>query len=461
MVFHPEQIDGAIMKSKTNGALRETVHEIYRYIQENFYLTRPDLEVKGKPFNSALLMSLLTGLSQGKALIIGEPGLGKTTSAEYVCSLLYRIPLGTIWGSEVPGHPEQTEEKIIGRPDLGKLNKGEEVVVWSHFTLLPVKIVDEINRLPETKQSMILDGVDRGNWEYLNDVIINREFCLFATANYQDRGTNTIIAPLIDRFDVMVESKHPGANLAYLIGTKRTSGHVLRHGELEAAFLKVLNERISYEHRVAQMEELCSRFGKILAKEPGIQTLSQTNRELIRSDMDQIPYDLDANAFIRLVLTELSFCQRFGQKRSHEGCNDGCHFTSYLCNSLKNCISNRFPISVRTFAQALAWFVGDEEVNLEHLKAVLPFTLAHRLQWKEEAIAQREGETRQDPLAIYLAKEAVRELHRRYVEQRHQLKNALAVACQIAEGKDMEPIQGDHPLYWEIRKDLGEEVFEA
>jgi hypothetical protein len=50
-------------------------------------------------------------------------------------------------------------------------------------------------------------------------------------------------------------------------------------------------------------------------------------------------------------------------------------------------------------------------------------------------------------------------MHRRYMEQGPQVKNALAVACRIAEGESMEPIQGDHPLYWEIRKDLGEEVF--
>ena len=155
------------------------------------------MEINGSRFNSALLMSLLTGLCQGRELIIGEPGLGKTTSAEYICALIYRFPLGTIWSSEVSGHPEQTEEKIIGRPDLGKLNQGEEFVIWSNFALLPIKIVDEINRLPETKQSIILNGVDRGNWEYLNDTVINKEFCLFATANYQDRATHTIIAPLV------------------------------------------------------------------------------------------------------------------------------------------------------------------------------------------------------------------------------------------------------------------------
>jgi len=45
------------------------------------------------------------------------------------------------------------------------------------------------------------------------------------------------------------------------------------------------------------------------------------------------------------------------------------------------------------------------------------------------------------------------------MEQGPQVKNALAVACRIVDGEELEPIQGDHPIYWEIRSDLGEEVF--
>ncbi len=449
------------MQTAVNGALRGRVLRIYDYIQENLYLTRADMEIKGTRFNSALLMSLLTGLCQGKELIVGEPGLGKTTSAEYVGSLLYRFPLGTIWASEVSGHPEQTEEKIVGRPDLGRLNQGEEVVVWSYFALLPIKIVDEINRLPETKQSMILDGVDRGNWEYLNDAIINREYCLFATANYQDRGTNTIIAPLIDRFDVMVESKHPGANLASHIGLDGPGGHVLRHEALEGEFQQVLGVRLPYPERVERIEALCDRFGDALAEGPGIQTLSQAERAAIRAEKRRIPYDLDFNAFLRLVLSELSFCHRYGQKRSNEGCDEGCHFTGYLCNEVRNCVSNRFPASARKFSQTLAWLLGDEAVDLEHLKAVLPFTLAHRIQWKEESSARRERSARSDPLEVHMAKEAVNEMHRRYMEQGPQVKNALATAYRIIEGEPLEPIQGDHPNYWEISRDVGEEISEA
>jgi MoxR-like ATPase len=106
-----------------NGYQRQ-VMEMYQFINDHLYFNRPDMEIKGERFNSAILFSLLTGLRKGKELIIGEPGLGKTTSAEFVCSLIYQFPLGVIWGSEVSGHPEQTEEKIIGRPDLQEAESG-------------------------------------------------------------------------------------------------------------------------------------------------------------------------------------------------------------------------------------------------------------------------------------------------------------------------------------------------
>jgi hypothetical protein len=209
-----------------------------------------------------------------------------------------------------------------------------------------------------------------------------------------------------------------------------------------------------------QVDELFDQFGEALHGNQGLETLSRSDRETIRSEMNEIPLDLDTNAFLRLVLSELSFCYHYGQRRFHEGCVEGCHFTSYLCNAVRNCISNRFPTSARILAQALAWFLGDQEVGLEHLKAILPFTLAHRIQWKEETLAKREKESREDPLPIYMAKEAVREMHRRYIEQAPNIKSALAVASRIVEGESLEPSEGDHPLYWEIRRDLGEEALD-
>ena len=438
-----------------NGHYQERMRGIYAYISDNLYLNRPDVEIKGEKFNSAILFGLLSGLNGGKELIIGEPGLGKTTSAEYVGSIVYRYPLGVVWGSEVSGHPEQTEEKIIGRPDLGELNKGREKVVWTNFAQIPVKIVDEINRLPETKQSMILNGVDRGNWEYLNEILINDEYSLFATANYQDRGTNTIIAPLIDRFDILVESSHPGPNIAFTIGKEVRLNHPLRHPQLEKDLHQILREDKPDEEKMAMAEGICDFFGEYMKEDLGIQGPNKQERRQIKEEMGKIDFDLDANAFVRMVLAEFSFCHKYGQKRSVEVCEEGCHYTGYLCNHTKNCASNRLPMSIRNYSQALAWFQEDEEVDLEHVRLIIPYTLAHRTQWKDSYLSKKEGEGRNDPFQIYLAKEATEEVFQRYNEQREYLLEALSLACRAFAGEEITPLDGDHPIYEEIKKDIG------
>jgi hypothetical protein len=431
------------------------VHDIYAFISEHLYFGRPDLDIQDESVNATLLFSLLTALIGGKVLIIGEPGLGKTTAAEYVCALVYGLPLGVIWSSVVAGHPEQTEEKIIGRPNLGKLNQGEEAVVWSHFARLPVKIVDEINRLPETKQSLILDGMERGKWEYLNQGLINDEFCLFATANYQDQGTNTLVPPLLDRFDVLVESKHPGANIAYLIGQSSIRDTLLRHAASEEAFLEALRSASNGQGRHASLEPLHRRFAKVLRQRGGPSTLSRSERQTARQEIAALEIDLEASAFIRAVLAELSFCCKYGQKRSSEMCDEGCHYTGYLCYEVRNCASNRLPGSLHRYAQALAWWLGDRRVELEHVRVVLPYTLAHRTQWRESYLLARERERRHEPLLLYAAKQATMAAFRRFHEQRHEIMQALGIAARVLDGEEWPLPQGDHPLYVEIRRDLG------
>ena len=428
--------------------LQATVRDIIAFIQDRLYFNRADLDIKGQSHNAALLFSALTGLLGGKILIVGEPGLGKTTSAEYIGALLYRLPLGAVWEAEVSGHPEQTEEKIVGRPDLGALNRGDEEVVWSAFSVLPVKVIDEINRLPETKQSLILNGVDRGSWTYLNQVQINEEYCLFATANYQDRGTNTIVVPLLDRFDAMVESKYPGANLSWMIGAESPPASLLRDPQRERAIQARLADRN------ADVESICADYGKAISKRLSVPTLGRAEREAIRNEMAALPVRPDASAFVRTFLAELSFCCKYGQKRTHEVCGEGCHYTGYLCYEVQTCPSNRLPISLRRYAQALAWLLRDSEVDLEHIRTVLPYTCAHRIQWRDEHEAQ---DRREDALPIHRAREAVRRVFRRYTEQSDRIQSALIAANRLVNGEDVQPVQGEHPIYMEIMRDLGRE----
>ena len=71
-------------KYMKNKRLFKKAWDIYRFIEENLYLNRPDMTIGENKFNSALLFSFLTAINQGKEIIMREPGLGKTTSAEYI-----------------------------------------------------------------------------------------------------------------------------------------------------------------------------------------------------------------------------------------------------------------------------------------------------------------------------------------------------------------------------------------
>ena len=163
--------------------LQTTVRDILTFIQDRLYFNRADLEIEGQKHNAALLLSTLTGLLGGKILIVGEPGLGKTTSAEYIGALLYACHWGRF--GKRGERPSRTDRRKNCRASKPRRTQPRRRRMWSgrHFPSYLPKVVDEINRLPETKQSLILNGVDRGNWSYLNQMQINDEYCLFATAN--------------------------------------------------------------------------------------------------------------------------------------------------------------------------------------------------------------------------------------------------------------------------------------
>jgi hypothetical protein len=203
------------------------------------------------------------------------------------------------------------------------------------------------------------------------------------------------------------------------------------------------------------VEEVCDFFGEYLKEHLGLEGLTKEERNKVNEEMMEIDFDLDTNAFVRMTLAELSFCHKYGQKRSVEACEEGCHYTGYLCHHIKNCASNRLPISIRNYAQALAWLLEDDGVDLEHARLAIPFTLAHRVQWKDSYLSKKEGEGRNDPFQIYLAKEATEEIFQRYNEQREYLLEALAVGYRSFTGEEVTPLEGDHPIYEEIKKDIG------
>ena len=443
----------SIYQAKINYMeLRDRVKEIYDFVDENLYYNIRDIEIKGKRFNSTLLFSILTCCLPGKQLVVGEPGMGKTTSSEHLACLFYSLPLELIWSSVVHGNPEQTEEKIVGRPDLGKLNEGKEEVIWSAFAQLPVKIVDEINRLPPSKQDLLLDSVDRGIWSYLNEVIINEENCFFATANYTETTGFELTPRMLDRFDIIVESKHPGAILSYEVIESREIEKKLRNPTLARRAIEILNSKLEYENKMSKIEEISNEYSDLINEKLGISPIKKKERIKLREEIYKLEMDKDAEAFSIVLLAELSFCRRYGQKRTNEECLKGCHYSEYLCYRLKSCISNRFPQSLISYSKALAWFLGDSQADIEHVITIAPYALAHRLRWREDYYMGILKDERSDFIELYLAKLCVNEVLKRYREQSSRIKLAFKQAAEALEGNKNELLSGDHPVYEEIRR---------
>src|SRR3989344_1852299 len=157
------------MTSKKD-TLQDKVQGLYGRISQDFYLNRDDFEANGVRYNSALLFGTLTELSRGNMLLFGEYGGGKTTSAEYLNAVFNSLPLDLVRAVAIRGNPQETKESIVGNPDYGLMNTGDrewgQKPMWTHWSMIGPKIIDEFPRIPESNQAIVLNIVDRGDISY-------------------------------------------------------------------------------------------------------------------------------------------------------------------------------------------------------------------------------------------------------------------------------------------------------
>ena len=399
------------------ATLQEKVLALYEFVRMNLYLTAEDLTIGRRSFSSTLLFVILGFITRMNVLLLGEYGTGKTTSAELVGSVLAGIPLNVVIQSEVRASPEITDQTLKARPHLGKLNQGIEEVRWTFFVKCPIHIIDELPRMPEIKQAMILEGIRTGQWIYLGQLLSTKKTSLFATGNWDSLGGSFDLTPALrDRFGVAVETFYSGARISARIASLRAEEAIKGFGLNDFADDAV--ELLNHTYDAATLSQFSEKFKGHIA-DRGVPTISEDEFDAARKEITALQFSPDASLFFEFLISSLNFCIRTGQKRSTrfgEGavstdCPEDCRFNGTACSRVRNGGSRRKERDIRLLSQALAWIMGDSQVQIAHLKVVAPFALWHRATFSSNFLGELKNQERMLPSDLEAA--------RRYVDQLH------------------------------------------
>jgi MoxR-like ATPase len=419
----------------------EAVKVIDALEAHDLFVNRPDMQLGDRKYNSAALLGTAVALAGGTGLIYGDPGLGKTTSCERIGALTYGLPEDFIQAAEIHCSPEQTEEKMLARPDLGALNQGKEKVIWNSFVYSPVKIVDELNRLPETKQSTLLNGLARGLWTYLNDTVKSPKGVSYATVNYPDRGTGTLIPPMADRFTVSYEAKHMGPAASFALASSEYNGgsEALEDPETTLRILNALaDQTTSFSAKLEMLEKESEKIRDRFREDVGA-GLSIKDRREARKEIDGVKISTNGfpYAFATYLLSEFVHSDRYGQIRTHEEPPAGDHFEQHLSNAVRTPASQRLAKSLALMSKTLAWLDGQPEVGMDHLTTVAPYVISHRVALSDKYLNEKGDEQRTDHKNLHVAKVAVGEVQRDFESVKVEVNNAMAdiVEVQAIENK--------------------------
>lgn len=291
-------------------------------------------------------------VDRGTMLLFGGHGGGKTTLAKFLGQMLYGLSKDQIEDCILRGHPQLTEEKILGSLDIAQLtsakplNAADKVdVIWNAFIDSPWKIIDEINRLSPYAQNILLSLLAESSVKYHNESKRLDTFSLYATMNPQDVGSYDMSLPFLDRFALAIPITMPDYDSLSTIGKRDKEAK----GNIVSDYLQGFDLR------------------------------------KIQDNVKEIGYSEEAELFINVIISSYRLCDRIS-KESNEGLSvekdlcAGCHFDAEnkVCSKIIHPLSVRVKEDLFRYGKGLAWYLGDDQVSVEHIKAIAPFMIWHR-----------------------------------------------------------------------------------
>jgi MoxR-like ATPase len=314
-------------------------------------------------YSSFVLVPMLTLFTCRRALLVGGPGRGKTTSA-ILMGLLSGMSRDDVRRSIQRGHPQLTIADLLGSPLPSDLMKAEDMsavkIGWRKWITERVKIVDEYNRIPTKTQSALLSLMAEGYAEMFDQYVYAGRSSWFLTANDDSGGgTFQVIEALKDRIDVVVRA------VPFNSGFLPT---LLQRIEADKTPEELVPEEI-----VFTQEELGRIYDAILSV------------EVPAPVQERIGFFLGQLDFCRMASPQFEAKSKDTLKLAGQTvsqvCNEQCPLDKkvHLCTQTENGVSARAYQTCLHFAKALAYFRGAGAVEAEDLRQIVPWVLHEKL----------------------------------------------------------------------------------
>lgn len=112
----------------------------------------------------------------------------------------------------------------------------------------------------------------------------------------------------------------------------------------------------------------------------------EISAEEFQTAIGAISYTPEARMFTRCLLEEVNRTPRYGENRSVDERDEGTQ-NPFASKDVKGCLSARAAIAIDTYARAIAAYLGAKQVGIEHVQAIAPHCLAHRLAFTDDYMA--------------------------------------------------------------------------
>jgi MoxR-like ATPase len=317
----------------------------------------------GQSYSSYVLLPLLTFATRRKCLFIGGPGRGKTASS-ILMGILAGYPVKEVRRAMQHGHPQMTIADLLGNPlpaDMVKAESIEDIrISWRKWLGMRVKIIDEYNRIPTRTQSALLTVMGDNYAEVLNHIYECPESAWFLTANDdQGGGTYQVIEALRDRIDVVVQA------LAF---NPRFLDDLLVRIEDGINPEETVPEQLIFSE--AQIDEM---QGEILKVEMPVEIRRRIEFFASQFEFSEIAaaqFEYKTKDTARLAGTESHILKTLDSGRDR--------MKDLGCQTV-NGLSVRVLMTLMHYTKALAYFRGNQVIELEDIRQILPFVLHEKL----------------------------------------------------------------------------------